>query len=314
MSRWVKLNKEAKRLCYAAAFLLLFAAEVLIGFFGSGFVRNSLGDVLAVTAVSLAVFAAGAFALYATVFAPRQQYRDALACGNSLYLDGDPKAAAGAFARALELQPEGEEALAGLLKSYTALADAAVEQGDFDTAIYQMELCYALTDDPRAERYADELRRQQAALLQRETLLQLEQEAQRSAAESRWDEAASLYRQCFALTGDARYEALAQEQERSKQQAQEAEAARSVLTASLPGGTYTGSQVVSLSCPDPSARIYYTLDGTAPSQGSLRYDGGVELGPEPGIYVLQAVAYRRNVRGPVLLLRYEILAAEEELS
>lgn len=51
MSRWVKLNKEAKRLCYAAAFLLLFAAEVLIGFFGSGFVRNSLGDVLAVTAV-----------------------------------------------------------------------------------------------------------------------------------------------------------------------------------------------------------------------------------------------------------------------
>ena len=54
MSRWNNLTKGKKRLCYAGAFLLLFAAEVLIGLFARGFIRNSLGDVLAVAAVYFA--------------------------------------------------------------------------------------------------------------------------------------------------------------------------------------------------------------------------------------------------------------------
>lgn len=51
MSRLNALSAEKKRLCYAAAFLVILGIEVLIGLFARGFVRNSLGDVLAVIGV-----------------------------------------------------------------------------------------------------------------------------------------------------------------------------------------------------------------------------------------------------------------------
>ena len=43
--------------------------------------------------------------------------------------------------------------------------------------------------------------------------------------------------------------------------------------ASPASGTYKEAQKVSLSCDDKDATIYYTLDGTEPTEGSLVYDG-----------------------------------------
>lgn len=46
---------------------------------------------------------------------------------------------------------------------------------------------------------------------------------------------------------------------------------------SLPSGTYTSSQSVSVSSATGGARIYYTVDGTAPSAASLLYTGPISI-------------------------------------
>ncbi|WP_213950676.1 chitobiase/beta-hexosaminidase C-terminal domain-containing protein [Tepidanaerobacter syntrophicus] len=48
-------------------------------------------------------------------------------------------------------------------------------------------------------------------------------------------------------------------------------------TASIPSGTYSGTQHVTLSCRTPGATIYYTLDGTRPSISSNIYSGPIEI-------------------------------------
>lgn len=50
-SGFAQLPAGKKRLIYAAAFLAVLASEIIIGVFGSGAVRNFLGDVLAVVGV-----------------------------------------------------------------------------------------------------------------------------------------------------------------------------------------------------------------------------------------------------------------------
>ncbi len=272
--------------------------------------RGRTALILCLVALAAAVFAGGVWAVYQSVFAPQRQYQDALDAGAGFYAAGDYQAAAGSYTQALDLLPDAPEARQGLLRSYQALADESVASGDYDGAIHHMEVCFALTNLPEAEQRADSLRLEQEQLRQQETLTEYEVLAAQYAAEKEYEKAADVYRQCLELSGDARYEDLAREQEELRKKAEEEELARQTVSASLPAGTYQGRQLVSLACPDASARIYYTLDGTAPGQGSTPYSGAVELGPEPGVYVLRAVAYRSGQRGQELQLSYQIQAAE----
>ena len=60
-------------------------------------------------------------------------------------------------------------------------------------------------------------------------------------------------------------------------------------TASPDEGNYEAQVRVTLSAPEDCA-VYYTIDGTPPSDGASRYEGEITLS-EPGTYRLQAVAY-----------------------
>lgn len=43
------------------------------------------------------------------------------------------------------------------------------------------------------------------------------------------------------------------------------------------GGTFTGSQTVTITCAAPDAAIYYTTDGSTPTVDSAKYSGGFTL-------------------------------------
>ena len=46
---------------------------------------------------------------------------------------------------------------------------------------------------------------------------------------------------------------------------------------SIAGGVYYGQQTVALSTATPGATIYYTVDGTGPSQSSTLYSGAIPI-------------------------------------
>ncbi|MDL2220396.1 lamin tail domain-containing protein [Eubacteriales bacterium OttesenSCG-928-N14] len=48
----------------------------------------------------------------------------------------------------------------------------------------------------------------------------------------------------------------------------------------LASGSYRGAQTVTLSCPDPEAEIYYTLDGSVPTRNSSKYTGPITIQPK----------------------------------
>lgn len=78
--------------------------------------------------------------------------------------------------------------------------------------------------------------------------------------------------------------------------------------ANLPGGSYTGSQVVTLSDTTPGVSIYYTLDGTIPTKGSSLYKSPITISSSK---TLKAIAINSNgTSSNVLSLSYNIVIPE----
>ena len=61
--------------------------------------------------------------------------------------------------------------------------------------------------------------------------------------------------------------------------------------ATPPGGTYTSSQQVTLSCPTRGATVYYTLDGSNPSTSSPKYSTPITISSN---LVIRAIATAPN--------------------
>lgn len=77
-----------------------------------------------------------------------------------------------------------------------------------------------------------------------------------------------------------------------------------VPRASKQGGTYDSAFRVRLTCPDDSARIYYTTDGTAPTNKSQLYSSSITIKEDT---VLKFAAYGDNLaRSKVVTEKYVI--------
>lgn len=82
-------------------------------------------------------------------------------------------------------------------------------------------------------------------------------------------------------------------------------AAAATPVISRAGGTYTAAQKVTLSCTTPGAVIYYTLDGTVPTEDSDEYDGTIDI--PVGTTTLQAIAYAEGYeKSEIAIAKYEI--------
>lgn len=78
---------------------------------------------------------------------------------------------------------------------------------------------------------------------------------------------------------------------------------------SLPPGTYTSRQTVSLSA--SYDRIYYTVDGSVPTENSTRYTGPIVLGE--GTTVLQAIGINdKNISSDVISRKYVIVITKPD--
>lgn len=85
-------------------------------------------------------------------------------------------------------------------------------------------------------------------------------------------------------------------------------------TIDLPGGIYEGDQLISFSHSDSEATIYYTLDGSIPSESSTVYDGApVPISVESGSVTVQAIAIQGS-RPSSSLVSSEIILFEDGLS
>ena len=77
-----------------------------------------------------------------------------------------------------------------------------------------------------------------------------------------------------------------------------------VPTASVEGGTYTGSIKVKLSCLDPSADIYYTTDGSTPTKSSNKYKKTITICEDT---TLKFASFSDNLsRSKVVTEKYKI--------
>ncbi len=73
---------------------------------------------------------------------------------------------------------------------------------------------------------------------------------------------------------------------------------------SLPSGTYTGQQTVTVSCATPGVNIYYTVDGNTPDTTSTLYNGSITVASTAN---LKVVAYKVGmINSAVVSADYEI--------
>ena len=67
------------------------------------------------------------------------------------------------------------------------------------------------------------------------------------------------------------------------------------------GGIFKGEQSVSLSCTDEKAKIYYTLDGSVPTDESILYEGAFTITEDT---VVKAIAYNKDGASDVTEARF----------
>ena len=73
------------------------------------------------------------------------------------------------------------------------------------------------------------------------------------------------------------------------------------------GGSFTTSVEVTINCDTPNANIFYTTDGSTPSEGSARYSSPFTLN-EIKSYVINAIAYNGGEL-QVVLATFEVVKA-----
>lgn len=71
----------------------------------------------------------------------------------------------------------------------------------------------------------------------------------------------------------------------------------------VPAGVYTSEQLVSLSCYTEGAEIFYTLDGSRPTEKSTKYDKSITIDKTK---TLRAVAVLSGIKSEILTVHYAI--------
>ena len=80
-------------------------------------------------------------------------------------------------------------------------------------------------------------------------------------------------------------------------------------TFSLAAGTYTEAQSVTLACETQGATIYYTTDGSTPTNASTQYTTAISVGET---MTIKAVAIKDDKSSPVATAKYTINLPEDE--
>lgn len=77
------------------------------------------------------------------------------------------------------------------------------------------------------------------------------------------------------------------------------------------GGTYNEPLSITIACATPDATIYYTTDGTEPSDASTLYSGEFTL--QAGVYTVKAIAYKTDMLpSEIATVEYEITVGISE--
>ena len=77
------------------------------------------------------------------------------------------------------------------------------------------------------------------------------------------------------------------------------------------GGTYNEPLSITIACTTPDATIYYTTDGTEPSNASTLYTGEFTL--QAGVYTVKAIAYKTDMLpSEIATVEYEITVGISE--